>query len=118
MISRDLGPRSPHCRVLFRDCRWCARKGARHGAVHEERSPSIELQDPSCDTAGFSSAHAVNWQGPMRNCQNGCRGEEGSYYLSPSVGIELADMEPDVVSCSVRLDALAVVLKRNNAPGD
>jgi hypothetical protein len=103
---------------LFRACDRGARKGAKHDAIREEGTPSIELQDPSRDTAGLPSAQAVNQQGPARDRRDGGRGEESSYYLLPSIGVELADVKPEVVSGSVHPDAPTVVLKRGNASGD
>jgi hypothetical protein len=49
---------------------------------------------------------------------DGGRGEESSYYLLLGIGVELADVKPEVVSSPVRLDAPTVVLKRGNASGD
>jgi hypothetical protein len=47
----------------------------------------------------------------VRNGGDGSRREEGSYYLLPSVGVELTDVEPEVVSGPVPPDLPAVVLQ-------
>jgi hypothetical protein len=86
--------------------------------VRKEGAPGIELQDPSRDTAGLSSAQAVKRQCPMWDRRDVHGGEEGPYYLTPGVGVELADVELDVVSSLVRPDVPTVVLQRSNAPGD
>jgi hypothetical protein len=44
-----------------------------------------------------------------------CRREEGSYYLLPSFGVELADVKPEVVSGPVPPNLPAVVLKGGDA---
>jgi hypothetical protein len=45
-------------------------------------------------------------------------GEEGPYHLTVGVGIELAGMEPDVVTVLVRPNGAVVVLQRGDALGD
>jgi hypothetical protein len=117
-IFRGLGPRSPRRQVMFRAGRRCARKRAGRDAVSKEWTPSVELQDPGRDAASLPSAQVVDWQGRARDCWDGSRREESSYYLLSGVGVELADVKPEVVSSPVRLDASAVVLKRGNASGD
>jgi hypothetical protein len=54
----------------------------------------------------------------VRDHWDGSRREESSYYLLSSVGVELADMKPEVVPNPVRPVVSVVVLKRSNASGD
>jgi hypothetical protein len=81
-----------------------------HNTVGEERAPGVELQDPRRSATGLPSAQAVNREGIARNGGDGSRREEGSCYLLPSVGVELTDVEPEVVPRPVPPDLPAVVL--------
>jgi hypothetical protein len=92
--------------------------GAGHDTVGEERALGVELQDPHRDAAGLPSTQIVDRQGSARDGGDGGGREEGSYYLLPSVGVELADVKPEVVSGPVPPDFSAVVLKRGDASGD
>jgi hypothetical protein len=54
----------------------------------------------------------------VRDGGDGGGREEGSYYLLPSIIVELADVKPEVVSSPVPPNLTVVVLKGGDASGD